>query len=98
MTAGKPLDPAYTDENVDLVVKGSVNLQRHIENTLKYNVPVIVSVNSFATDTEAEIQAVKKAALDAGATAACVCTHHSEGGKCATLFHPIFKFTFFYLS
>mmetsp|Transcript_4788 Transcript_4788/g.16489 ORF Transcript_4788/g.16489 Transcript_4788/m.16489 type:complete len:657 (-) Transcript_4788:2109-4079(-) len=80
VTAGKPLDHAYTSENIDLVKKGACNLVRHIENTRAFGIPVIVALNRFATDTDAELAAIKEAALKAGAAAACVCSHHGEGG------------------
>ncbi|XP_011025197.1 PREDICTED: formate--tetrahydrofolate ligase-like [Populus euphratica] len=81
VVAGKPLDGAYTTENVSLVEAGCVNLARHITNTKAYGVNVVVAVNMFATDSEAELNAVRKAALAAGAYDAVVCTHHAHGGK-----------------
>ena len=47
-------------ENLDALKKGIVNLEKHIENIQKYGVPVVVTLNSFVTDTEAEIEYVKK--------------------------------------
>jgi formate--tetrahydrofolate ligase len=81
VVAGKPLDRAYTTENVSLVEAGCVNLARHISNTKAYGVNVVVAVNMFATDSEAELNAVRNAALTAGAYDAVVCTHHAHGGK-----------------
>lgn len=81
VTAGKPLDQAYTNENVGLVEAGCVNLARHISNTRAYGVNVVVAVNMFSTDTEAEMNAVRNAAMAAGAFDAVVCTHHAHGGK-----------------
>ncbi|KAI3520442.1 hypothetical protein L1887_09864 [Cichorium endivia] len=81
VTAGKPLDRAYVNENVGLVEAGCVNLIRHIENTKAYGVNVVVAVNKFSTDTDAEIAAVKNAAIGAGAFDAVLCTHHAHGGK-----------------
>lgn len=81
VTAGRPLDRAYTSENVALVEAGCVNLVRHIENTKAYGVNVVVAVNKFATDTDAEVAAVKNASLAAGAFDAVLCTHHAHGGK-----------------
>ncbi|UWQ36405.1 formate--tetrahydrofolate ligase [Leisingera aquaemixtae] len=46
-------------ENVDAVNKGCANLGRHIENVKSFGVPVVVAINHFVTDTEAEVQAVK---------------------------------------
>ncbi|WCJ32422.1 Formate--tetrahydrofolate ligase [Euphorbia peplus] len=81
VVAGKPLDRAYTTENVAMVEAGCVNLARHILNTKAYGVNVVVAVNMFSTDTEAELAAVKNASLSAGAYDAVVCTHHAHGGK-----------------
>lgn len=47
-------------ENLDALKKGIVNLEKHIENLQKYGVPVVVTLNSFVTDTEAEISFVKQ--------------------------------------
>lgn len=46
------------EENVEAVQKGYVNLQRHIRNMKRYGVPVVVAVNEFATDTDAELNQV----------------------------------------
>ncbi|KAI3995622.1 hypothetical protein MKX01_023367 [Papaver californicum] len=81
VVAGKPLDRAYLTENVALVEAGCVNLARHITNTKAYGVNVVVAVNMFSTDTEAEMAAVRNAAMAAGAFDAVVCTHHAHGGK-----------------
>ena len=48
-----------SQENVEALAKGIVNLEKHIENVQKYDVPVIVTLNSFVTDTEAEIAYVR---------------------------------------
>ena len=66
VTAGKPLDHAYKNENVELVQKGCCNLAKHIENCRKYGMPVVVAMNKFATDTDAELAAVREAAVQAG--------------------------------
>jgi formyltetrahydrofolate synthetase len=80
VTAGKPLPKEYTHEHLGLVSKGVCNMQKHIQNATKFGVPVIVCVNRFATDTDAELELVKKAALEAGAEAAVVGEHHAKGG------------------
>ncbi len=80
VVAGKPLAPEYTDENLDLLQKGLPNLERHIQNALKYGVNVVVAVNSFATDTPAEVEMIRKAALQFGAMDAVVATHWADGG------------------
>jgi formyltetrahydrofolate synthetase len=81
VVAGKPLDKAYTEENLELLEAGMPNMLRHIQNARRYGVPVVVAVNSFATDTPAEIEMVKKYALEAGAEGAHNCTHWMHGGK-----------------
>ncbi len=81
VSAGKPLDPAYTEENLDLLRAGLGNLQAHIKNALSFGIPVVVAVNSFADDTEAEVELVRQAALEAGAEDAAVSRHWMEGGE-----------------
>lgn len=80
VVAGRPLDRAYVTENIALVEAGCINLAKHIENTKTYGVNVVVAINMFATDTHAEVTAVRNAALAAGAFEAVVCTHHAHGG------------------
>jgi formyltetrahydrofolate synthetase len=80
VAAGKPLPPAYTDENLELVAKGLPNLAAHIRNALLFGIPVVVAVNRFTSDTDAEIQLVRKAALVAGAEEAVMSDHWAEGG------------------
>lgn len=80
VVAGKPLAPEYTDENLELLRKGLPNMERHIKNALKYGVNVVVAVNSFATDTPAEVELVRQAALEAGAMDAAVSTHWADAG------------------
>lgn len=81
VVAGKPLDSAYTDENLDLLRAGLPNMQHHIKNALHFGIPVVVAVNSFATDTPAEVEMIRKAAIEAGAEDSVVCTHWMHGGK-----------------
>jgi formyltetrahydrofolate synthetase len=81
VVAGRQLAAEYTDENLDLLVAGLGNLQHHIRNARRYGIPVVVAVNSFATDTPAEVELVRKAAIEAGAEDAVVCKHWMEGGK-----------------
>jgi formyltetrahydrofolate synthetase len=81
VVAGKPLDYAYTTENLDLLSKGLGNLQHHIRNAKKFGVNVVVAVNSFKDDTDAECELIRKAAVEAGAEDAVVCRHWMEGGK-----------------
>jgi formyltetrahydrofolate synthetase len=81
VVAGKPLDHAYTTENLELLEKGLGNLQHHIRNAKRYGVNVVVAVNSFKDDTDAEVELIRKAAVAAGAEDAVVCRHWMEGGK-----------------
>ncbi len=84
VVAGRPLDAAYTEENLPLLQAGLSNLVAHIRNARRYGVPVVVAVNTFPTDTQHEIDAIKKASLDAGATAAVLADHWAKGGAGAT--------------
>eukprot|EP00879_Flechtneria_rotunda_P027022 GHRR01028880.1.p1 GENE.GHRR01028880.1~~GHRR01028880.1.p1 ORF type:complete len:475 (+),score=124.22 GHRR01028880.1:157-1581(+) len=51
VVAGTPLPHAYLNADVDLLKAGCSNLTRHIENTRKYGIPVVVAINAFATDS-----------------------------------------------
>ncbi len=81
VVAGRPLDKAYTEENLVLLEKGAGNLVKHIGNAKLFGVPVVVAVNSFQYDTEAELALVKRIAEQAGAEGAVKCTHWMHGGK-----------------
>jgi methylenetetrahydrofolate dehydrogenase (NADP+)/methenyltetrahydrofolate cyclohydrolase/formyltetrahydrofolate synthetase len=81
VVAGKPLDVAYTEENLPLLEKGAGNLAKHIENARLFGVPVVVAVNSFKYDTAEEIKLVQRIAVEAGAEGAFKCTHWMDGGK-----------------
>jgi formate--tetrahydrofolate ligase len=80
IVAGRPLDPALEQENVEAVRKGSANLAAQIENVRIFNVPVVVAINHFPTDTEAEVAAIREVALAAGARDVVVSRHFSDGG------------------
>ncbi|MGQ9765985.1 MAG: formate--tetrahydrofolate ligase [Anaerolineae bacterium] len=80
VVAGKPLDHAYTHENLELLEKGVVNMEAHIENVRRFGVPVIVAINHFKDDTPAEIALIRERAVAAGAEDAVVCTHWAHGG------------------
>ena len=67
-------------EDVAAVERGVVNVLRHVENLKKFGVPVVVGLNRFTTDTDAEI-AVISAALAKLGTKTCVCTHWGDGSK-----------------
>lgn len=79
--AGKPLPEGMLEEDLDALHEGMPNLVRHIENTLSFGAPVVVAINSFPSDTENEIQAIKKASLDAGAFDCVVHTMFADGAR-----------------
>ncbi len=80
VVAGKVLDPAYTAENLELLEAGCANLMAHVRNARRFGVPVVVAVNRFHTDTEAEIELVRRKALQAGAHDAVSANHWADGG------------------
>jgi formate--tetrahydrofolate ligase len=66
-------------ENVQALEKGFANLERHVQNLLRYDVPVIVSINRFSTDTEAEVSLLRR--LCAALSVECVLADHwAQGG------------------
>ena len=67
-------------ETLDALAKGIVNLEKHIENLQSYGIPVVVAINQFATDTEAELQFVENFCRERGAEFA-LSKVHGEGGK-----------------
>jgi len=67
-------------ENVKAVEDGCANLGRHMQNLAQFGVPVVVAINHFTKDTDAEIAAVQKYVEGAGAEA-IVCKHWAEGSK-----------------
>jgi methylenetetrahydrofolate dehydrogenase (NADP+)/methenyltetrahydrofolate cyclohydrolase/formyltetrahydrofolate synthetase len=77
---GAPLPEAYRKEDTELLRRGCVNLKKHISNAMTYGVPVVVAVNKFETDTEAEVAVLREEALAAGAEAAVPANHWAEGG------------------
>lgn len=78
---GVPLPEVYTKEDLDLLRKGCANLGKHISNALAYGRPVVVAINKFETDTEAEHQVIREEAIKYGAEDAIVANHWAEGGK-----------------
>lgn len=80
VVAGKPLDRAYTEENIELLEAGLPNMLHHIKIAKKYGVPVVVAVNKFFTDTDAELELVKKAAVEQGGAFDAVVSEHWEFG------------------
>jgi formate--tetrahydrofolate ligase len=84
IVAGKPLDPALLEENVEAVRTGAANLAAHVEIVRRYGIPAVVAINAFPTDTPAEIEAIREVALAAGASDAVLATHFVDGGAGAT--------------
>jgi len=78
---GKPLPEGMLQEDVSAVEEGIGNLRRHIENVGKFGVPVIVALNRFPTDSDAEVAAVIEMARNCGAFDAVVSDVHSRGGE-----------------
>ena len=79
--AGRPLDPGLTEENLEALREGIPNMEKQIENVRQFGVPVVVSINLFPSDTPAEIELVRQAALKAGAVDAVPTNIFAEGGK-----------------
>ncbi|KAF2399594.1 FTHFS-domain-containing protein [Trichodelitschia bisporula] len=77
---GAQLHAVYRTENVELLRAGCVNLRKHISNARTFGVPVVVAINRFHTDTDAEIEVVRQEALAAGALDAIPANHFAEGG------------------
>ena len=67
-------------ENIQAVQQGCANLGRHIENVKSFGVPVVVAINHFVSDTDAEIEALRRYVIDKG-TEAFVCKHWAEGSN-----------------
>ena len=65
-------------ENIQAVQQGCANLGRHIENVKSFGIPVVVAINHFISDTDAEIEALRRYVADKG-TEAFVCKHWAEG-------------------
>ncbi len=75
--------PELTNENVEALRKGAVNLKTHIENMRKFGVPVVVAINRFHTDTDAEIKVIEEVCAECGVeySLAEVFAKGGEGGR-----------------
>jgi formyltetrahydrofolate synthetase len=80
VVAGQPPAAEYTEENLELLENGCTNLMKHIQNVRKFGIPVVVAVNRFNTDTDAEIALVRRLAVAAGAEDAVLADNWAEGG------------------
>uniref|UniRef100_A0A7N8WU87 formate--tetrahydrofolate ligase n=1 Tax=Mastacembelus armatus TaxID=205130 RepID=A0A7N8WU87_9TELE len=82
VSAGTPLPKEYIDENVDLVAGGCYsNLRKQIQIAHLFGMPVVVALNVFRTDTQAEIDLVCQIAKECGASDAVPCYHWAQGGR-----------------
>ncbi|KAI9684504.1 MAG: tetrahydrofolate synthase [Trizodia sp. TS-e1964] len=81
ITPGAALPAAYRTEDVELLRRGCVNLKKQISNAKQYGVPVVVAINKFDTDTDAEVAVIRDEALAAGAEDAIPANHWAEGGR-----------------
>ena len=78
----RPSKEELETENVDAVATGAAtNLDRHIRNMAGFGVPVIVSINKFTSDTDAEIKVLSDAAHASGAIAVTITEVHAKGGE-----------------
>jgi formate--tetrahydrofolate ligase len=80
VVAGKPLDPGLTREDLKAVADGCVNLEKQIENARLFGVPVVVAINAFPTDTDAELTLIRERSLAAGAEGAYRSEVWAKGG------------------
>ncbi len=85
---GQPLDPAYKGENVEWVEKGCSNLIHHINTVKKAGISPVVCINHFYTDTDNEVNAVRRLAEEAGARVA-LSKHWQYGGDGAKEFAEV---------
>ena len=81
IVAGKPLDPGLLEENLDALREGMSNLEAQIANVQAHGIPVVVAINRFPDDTDAEHALIKEAALAAGAHGCEVSDVFVKGGE-----------------
>lgn len=81
VVAGRPLPEELTRENLPALERGCANLEHHIKVASYYGVPVVVSINRFTPDTDAEVALVREKALEAGALGAYPITVWADGGE-----------------
>src|SRR5579862_6862948 len=92
VVAGQPLAPAYTEENLELLEKGCSNLLRLIGNARSFGIPVVVAINKFKDDTDAEVDLIRRLSIAAGAEDAVMSNHWALGGAGAVnLAHAVVK-------
>jgi len=81
IVAGRPLDPGLMTENLDALRAGLGNLVKQIENVKRHGLPVVVAINLFPTDSQAEIDLVRRVGIEAGAVAVEESRVFSDGGR-----------------
>ena len=81
IVAGRPLPKKLVTENLPALEKGCENLVKHIQNARLFGIPVVVAVNRFTTDTDAEIELVRQKAREAGAEDAVPSEVWAKGGE-----------------
>jgi len=81
VVAGKPLPQELVTENLPALEKGCENLVKHIESARLFGVPVVVAVNRFTQDTDAEIKLIRDKAIAAGAEGAYLSEVWAHGGR-----------------
>jgi formate--tetrahydrofolate ligase len=80
VTPGQPIDPRIFEPDVEAVKAGLPNMEKHLENIARFNLPCVVAINRFPKDTDAEIQAIVDAARAAGAFDVAISEVHTKGG------------------
>ncbi len=78
---GAPMPPEILREDLDSLERGEPNLEKQIQNAASFGVPLIVAVNRFETDTDAEVDCLKEMALAAGADGAVESTPYQRGSR-----------------
>lgn len=78
---GQALPDVYLTENLEFLRKGCANLAKQIANVKQYDVPVVVAINQFETDTPAELELIQQEAKKAGADYAVTTNHWAKGGE-----------------
>jgi formyltetrahydrofolate synthetase len=80
VVAGRPLPSEYTEKNLDLLEKGCENLFHHVNNVIKSGIKPVVCINKFYTDTQDEIDLIKKLCKERGVRCA-LSEHWQYGGE-----------------
>uniref|UniRef100_A0A6Q2XIA9 C-1-tetrahydrofolate synthase, cytoplasmic n=1 Tax=Esox lucius TaxID=8010 RepID=A0A6Q2XIA9_ESOLU len=80
VTAGSVMPKEYLEENLTLLENGCIHLKRQVENAMAFGLPVVVAINTFSSDTGAELELVCARAKQAGGVEAVPCSPWAEGG------------------